>query len=181
MGKVRQTKMKQALVIVDYQKDFVSGSLGFDGAELLDEKIAARIEEALRSGTDVIYTLDTHDAGYPRTQEGRKLPVPHCIEGTGGHEIYGRTASYLPQAVACIRKPVFGSWELGEFVRARRYGVIELCGLVSHICVLSNAVVCRSALPEAEIRVRADCTGSGSPALHEAALAVMRSLQVDVI
>lgn len=173
--------MKQALIIVDYQTDFVSGSLGFDGAELLDEKIVARIEQALQSGTDLIYTLDTHDAGYAETQEGRKLPIPHCIAGTDGHAVYGKTASYLPRASACIHKSVFGSWELGELLRERRYDAIELCGLVSDICIISNAVICRSALPEAEITVRADCTGSGCAALYEASLVVMRSMQVNVI
>lgn len=173
--------MKKALIIVDYQNDFVNGSLGFDSADALDEKICERIEEALSSGADLIYTLDTHEADYMDTQEGKKLPVPHCIRGTDGHKVYGKAAGYLDKAEAVIEKPVFGSWELGELMREKKYDEIELCGLVSNICVISNAVICRSTLPEAEIIVHRDCTGSGFPELNEASLAVMASMQVQII
>lgn len=173
--------MKKALIVVDYQNDFVNGSLGFETAYMLDAKICERIEEALSSGADVIYTLDTHSEDYMQTREGSNLPIPHCIDGSDGHKVFGNTASYLDKAAAVIKKPVFGSWELGEFVRSKGYDAIELCGLVSNICVISNAVICRSALPECEISVHRDCTGSGFADLNEAALSVMASMQVKII
>jgi len=173
--------MKKALIIIDYQNDFVTGTLGFSSAAALDAKIIARLENAVDNGIDIIYTLDTHGADYGETQEGRKLPVPHCIDGTNGHKVYGKTASYLDRAVAIFKKQTFGSWELGEFVRERGYDEVELCGLVSHICVISNAVICRSASPECGIVIRKNCVGSVFENVTQAAFDVMETLQVTLI
>lgn len=170
--------MKKILVVVDYQNDFVNGSLGFPGAELLDEAICKKISEY--NDSEVVYTLDTHGEGYMDTLEGRNLPEPHCIKGTDGHKNYGQTSEKLAGA-RCFEKSSFGSLELGEYLKAGGYDRVELCGLVSNICVLSNAVIARAALPNAEIVVDHQCTASSDPALNDAALAVLKGIQVTVL
>ena len=172
--------MKRLLIVVDYQKDFVDGALGFPGAEALDEPIAEKIAAYRAAGDDVAFTLDTHGPGYAGTQEGKKLPVPHCIKGEPGWMLYGRTAGLLQSGDPVFEKPSFPSLDLGEWLSGRDYGAVELCGLVSYICVLSNAVVVKAALPEAEVSVDARCTGGPDPALHKKALDLLETLQVTV-
>ena len=172
--------MKKLLVVVDYQNDFVNGSLGFPGAEALEETICEKIRAYQKAGNDVVCTLDTHGEDYSETQEGHKLPIPHCLRGTQGWELYGKTAELLKDCRK-FEKPVFGSAGLFEFLRQTPYSSIELCGLVSNICVISNAVLARTAQPEAEIVVDAACTASNDPALNEAVLRVLEGLQVTVL
>ncbi len=173
--------MNRLLIVVDYQKDFVDGSLGFPGAEKLDGPIAARIREYRANGDDVVFTLDTHGPDYPGTQEGRRLPVPHCIRDTDGWKLYGAVAGAAREEDVRFCKPTFPSLELGQWLKERSYTQVELCGLVSNICVLSNAVIAKAALPEAEILVDAGLTASGDPALHEKALDVLEGIQVTVL
>lgn len=172
--------MARLLIVVDFQKDFVDGALGFAAAAALDAKIAARVREYQAAGDMVVYTLDTHGADYLQTQEGRELPVAHCLRGEAGWELYGETAGLL---AACrgFEKPTFGSEALFDWLRGEEFASIELCGLVSNICVLSNAVLAKCAQPEAEIIVDAELTDSFDPALQAAALAVLAGLQVRVI
>ena len=172
--------MKKLLVVVDYQNDFVNGSLGFPGAEALEETICEKIRAYQKAGNDVVCTLDTHGEDYSETQEGHKLPIPHCLRDTQGWELYGKTAELLKDCRK-FEKPVFGSAGLFEFLRETPYSSIELCGLVSNICVISNAVLARTAQPEAEIVVDAACTASNDPALNEAVLRVLEGLQVTVL
>lgn len=172
--------MKKLLVVVDYQKDFVDGSLGFSGAELLDAPIAAKIAAYHAAGDDVVFTFDTHTPDYLSTQEGRKLPAVHCVRGSEGWELYGETAKAACENDLRFEKPTFPSLALGEWLKGQDYGRIELVGLVSNICVLSNAVIAKAALPEAEIVVDAACTASFDPALHEKCLDVLAGLQVTV-
>lgn len=172
--------MKKLLIVVDYQNDFVNGSLGFSGADALEGPICEKIRAYQAAGDDVVYTLDTHGEDYDQTQEGRKLPIAHCVRGTQGWQLYGETAELL-KGCRKFEKPVFGSAELFDFLRKTPYSSIELCGLVSNICVVSNAVLARTAQPEAEIVVDAACTGSGDSALHEAVLNVLAGLQVTVL
>lgn len=172
--------MKKLLVVVDYQKDFVDGSLGFSGAELLDAPIAAKIAAYHAAGDDVVFTFDTHAPGYLNTQEGRRLPAVHCVRGSEGWELYGETAKAACENDLRFEKPTFPSLALGEWLKGQDYGRIELVGLVSNICVLSNAVIAKAALPEAEIVVDAACTASFDPALHEKCLDVLAGLQVTV-
>ena len=172
--------MKKLLVVVDYQKDFVDGSLGFSGAALLDAPIAAKIAAYHAAGDDVVFTFDTHTPDYLSTQEGRKLPAVHCVRGSEGWELYGETAKAACENDLRFEKPTFPSLALGEWLKGQDYGQIELVGLVSNICVLSNAVIAKAALPEAEIVVDAACTASFDPALHEKCLDVLAGLQVTV-
>jgi nicotinamidase-related amidase len=168
------------LIVVDYQNDFVSGSLGFPGAELLDSLIAEKIERYRADGDTVMFTFDTHGADYLKTQEGKCLAVPHCVEGTFGHDLYGETAKLLQEDDMRFCKGAFGSDELFEYLKATPFERIELVGLVSNICVISNAVLAKTAQPETPIVVDARCTASHDPKLHQAALDVMAGLQIRV-
>jgi nicotinamidase-related amidase len=169
--------MKKLLIVVDYQNDFVNGALGFPEAELLDEKICAKIDEY--ENDEIIYTLDTHFDNYSSTQEGKNLPVPHCIKGTNGHELYGKTKEKL-SGKRFFEKNTFPSLSLGEYLKTQEYSSIELVGLVSNICVLSNAVIAKAACPEAEIIVDSSLTAGADKELHQKALDVMHGLQITV-
>lgn len=171
---------KNLLVVVDYQKDFVDGALGFPGAEMLDSAIAAKIDAYHQAGDPVVFTYDTHRENYLNTQEGRKLPVAHCICGSGGWELYGRTAQAQEESDLCFQKPTFPSMELADYISEEDFETIELVGLVSHMCVLSNAVMAKAAAPEAEIIIDASCTASFDKTLHEKALDLMEALQMTV-
>ena len=171
--------MKRLLIVVDYQRDFVSGALGFDGAEKLEEDICARIEAYRTAGDEVVFTLDTHFENYLDTEEGRYLPIPHCIRGTDGWKLTDRVASLVEDS-PCFEKETFGSLKLAEYLKGKPYDEIELCGLVSNICVLSNAVLARAACPNAHIVVDASLTGSSDRKLHEQSLDVLAGIQVEV-
>lgn len=171
----------KCLIVVDYQVDFVSGSLGNADAAALDAGIAARIRLAREHGEDVIFTLDTHEENYLDTQEGKRLPVPHCIRGTAGHGLYGVVAGERRAEDAVFCKDTFGSRTLLTYLREKGYDAVELCGVVTNICVISNAVIAKAALPEANISVNAALCASNDPSLHRKALDVMASFQIDII
>lgn len=175
--------MNRYLFVIDYQKDFVDGALGFAGAEKLDEKIAAKIRQY--GPGKVLFTRDTHFENYLDTREGKNLPVLHCVKGTDGWQVYGETARALEEVGAkAIDKLVFGmdvSDPATAAVLPETADEIELVGLVSNICVVSNAVVLQSKYPEATILVDAACTDSFDKALHEKVLDVLSGFQVKVI
>lgn len=172
--------MKKCLIVVDYQNDFVTGSLGFPQAEALDSGIAEKITQYHQNGDDVLFTLDTHGDNYLKTQEGQLLPIAHCIENTGGHALYGKTATCRQAQDRCFCKSTFGSDTLFDYLRQTPYASIELVGVVSNICVLSNAVLAKTAQPETKILIDPACTASGDARLHQAALEVMRGLQIHI-
>ena len=175
--------MNRYLFVIDYQNDFVDGALGFPGAEKLDEKIAAKVR-AYGNG-HVLFTRDTHFETYLTTREGKNLPVEHCIKGSHGWQVYGQTAKALAEVEApAIDKLVFGmdvSDPATAAVLPQSADEIELVGLVSNICVVSNAVVLQSKYPEATIIVDAACTASFDKDLHEKVLDVLSGFQVKVI
>ncbi len=173
--------MKKLLLVIDYQNDFVSGTLGFPGAEALDRPIAEKIKAYRQAGDHIAFTMDTHDSDYSGTQEGRKLPVPHCFAETEGWQLYGETAEAARPEDIRFLKPTFPSLELANWISTQNYDHVELCGLVSYICVLSNAVMVKAALPEAEILVDARCTAGPDDALTGKALDMMECLHVTVI
>jgi nicotinamidase-related amidase len=173
--------MKRCLIVVDYQNDFVSGSLGFEGAELLDASIAEKIRKYRANGDTVVFTFDTHGEDYLKTQEGQNLPVRHCIEGTDGHRLYGETAKLMLPTDPCYDKHTFGSDALYAYLKETPFEHIELVGLVSNICVITNAILAKTAQPETPIIVDEDCTASHDPKLHEAAIAVMKGLQIRIV
>ena len=175
--------MQRYLFVIDYQNDFVDGALGFPGAEKLDEKIAAKVRAYGRD--HVLFTRDTHFENYLETREGKNLPVKHCIKGSFGWEVYGETAKALTEVEAkAIDKLVFGMDVTDPATAAvlpEAAHEIELVGLVSNICVVSNAVVLQSKYPEATITVDASCTDSFDKGLHEKVLDVLAGFQVKVI
>lgn len=184
------------LIVVDYQKDFVDGTLGFPGAKELDEKILTKIKEYEANGDKVIYTFDTHFDDYLETQEGRNLPIEHCISGTDGWELYGEVGKHYKKdlefnKVHSFTKYTFGSHHLTRVlqphdnvgVQLGYYNVesIELCGVVSYICVLSNAIIAKTANPEAEIIVDSELVAGPDQKLHNDCLNLMKNaLQITV-
>ena len=175
--------MNRYLFVIDYQNDFVDGALGFPGAEKLDSKIAAKVRSYGKG--NVFFTRDTHFENYLETREGKNLPVVHCIKGTPGWEVYGETAKALREVEAPgIDKLVFGMDVTDPATAAvlpEKADEIELVGLVSNICVVSNAVVLQSKYPEATILVDASCTDSFDKTLHSKVLDVLEGFQVKVI
>lgn len=169
------------LIVVDYQNDFVDGSLGFEGAELLDRKIAHKIRDYRSEGGEVVFTMDTHQEDYLGTLEGKRLPVEHCIEDTQGHRLYGFTAKERHSTDKVFYKDTFGSLELANYLKFKTYDSVELVGLVSNMCVLSNAVMVKSALPDTEVVINTAYTASPDTGLQEKAFDVMEGLQISVV
>ena len=174
--------MRRLLIVVDMQNDFVDGALGFEGADRIIPGIIDRISEYEKNEDEIVYTLDTHFEAYMDTQEGKNLPVPHCIKGSNGHELVPVLKDVLSGKKA-FEKPTFGSMELGKFIEnnAGDYSSIELCGLVSNICVVSNAVIAKAAAPEAEIIVDSALTASFDTKLGEEVFDILKGIQVTVI
>lgn len=183
--------MKRLLIVVDYQNDFVDGSLGFPGAEKLDELIVAKIKSYREAGDEVAFTFDTHHKDYLTTLEGKYLPVEHGIEGSAGWQLYGRVSKMVEDNDHVFVKSAFGSIELAQFLTRRQCAAndrglqpfisIELVGLVSNICVLSNAVIAKTACPNVPVIVDASCTDSFDKTLHKKCLDVMAGIQIEVI
>ena len=171
------------LFVIDYQKDFVDGALGFPGAEKLDTLIAARVREYGHG--KVWFTRDTHFEDYLTTREGRHLPAPHCIKGSDGWQNYGETAKALEEVGAIgIDKLTFGMDIADPAILSllpEKADRIEVCGLVSNICVVSNTVVLQSHYPNAQMVVDADLTASFAPDLHAKTLDVLSGLQVEIL
>lgn len=170
--------MKKCLIVVDYQNDFVSGSLGFEKAKTLELGIANKINSYHVNGDDVIFTLDTHYDDYMDSYEGKHLPVPHCIENTEGYKLYGSVADCVSGEDIVFRKTAFGSDALYEYLKTACYGSVELVGVVTNICVVANAVLAKTALPDADIIVDSALTASNDERLHNAALDTMEGMQI---
>lgn len=172
--------MKRLLVVVDFQNDFVCGSLGFEKAKELEKVILEKINEY--KNDDIIFTLDTHEDDYLNTIEGKHLPIKHCIKGTSGHEIYGKIKE-ISKNYPCIEKETFASKELLHFIENKSftYESIEICGLVSDICVISNAIIAKAASPKSKILVDSKATSSANLQMQEMAFKVMQNLHIEVI
>lgn len=176
------------------QKDFVNGALGTKEAQAIVPNIVKRIKEY--KPNEIVFTKDTHTESYPNTLEGQKLPVPHCIRDTEGWKIIPELSVYIKDNVPVIENPVvkekstFGSIDLYKLCSERDWNdpdiiyqcdEIELCGVCTDICVISNALLLRAHYPDTKIIVHANCCAGVTPELHEAALKVMESCQIDVI
>lgn len=172
--------MRKILVVIDMQNDFIDGSLGTKEAEAIVENVKAKIREY---GTEnVIATRDTHEVDYLETQEGKNLPVEHCIRGTDGWQIRSDIAELLADAVV-YDKPTFGSTALARDLAelaAREEIEIELIGLCTDICVASNALLLKAFMPEVRISVDPSCCAGVTPEAHEAALRTMQSCQIQM-
>lgn len=173
--------MKKILVVIDMQNDFIDGALGTAEAVEIVDKVVKKIRSY---PADCIYaTRDTHGEDYLETSEGRYLPVKHCIKNTMGWEIRKEVAQAMPQA-SVIDKPTFGSEELAQKLleESQKGGIeIELIGLCTDICVVTNALLLKTKLPETKIKVDASCCAGVTPESHEAALLTMKMCQVEVV
>ena len=172
--------MRKILLVIDMQNDFINGSLGTSEAEAIVDRVAEEIRKY--SAGDVIATRDTHTEDYLNTQEGRKLPVTHCVKGTSGWELHPQIADALKNAVV-VDKPTFGSRKLAEMLEklAELDELdITLVGLCTDICVVSNALLIKAFLPETPVRVLADCCAGVTPESHQAALDTMRMCQIEI-
>ena len=190
----------KVLIVVDMQKDFVDGSLGTPEAQAIVPLVAETIEQMADKDTVCIFTKDTHDDDYMDTQEGKNLPVPHCIRGTAGHSIVDEVF----EAYSCkdfkdpwevyplattnplrVEKPTFGSIELQDVLYTmdsmEPIEEITLMGLCTGICILSNAILAKATLPEVPVNVIADCCACVTPESHKIALEAMKLCQINII
>ena len=173
--------MQRLLVVVDYQNDFVDGALGFKGAEKIAPRIVELIKEFRANNDEVVFTYDTHDADYMNTNEGKYLPAPHCIEGTEGWQLHPSIRDLVGSSKVFIKHD-FGSKELGHYIEKGNYDEIYLCGLVSDICVFSNAIIAKSsASPYAKVKVVRDATSSFDLDMQEKAFDVLKHLHMEII
>ncbi len=173
--------MKKVLIVVDMQKDFVDGALGSAEAAAIVDNVVKKIESF---DGDIIVTYDTHHKNYMETQEGKNLPVPHCIKGTEGWELDPKVRAALEgREYRAIEKPTFGSVELAEYIK-EKYNPddieIELIGLCTDICVVSNALLLKANFLEAKVSVDASCCAGVTPDSHNAALLTMKMCQINV-
>ena len=166
--------MKKTLIVVDMQNDFIDMALGTAEAVAIVPVVKAKIQAYAQAGYEIIYTRDTHGENYLDTPEGKKLPVPHCIRGTKGWEI--AKGLYVP-GCKIIDKPNFGWPNWGE----ERLEDVEIIGLCTDICVVSNALIIKAAFPEATVKVDKSCCAGVTPATHEAALATMAMCQIEIV
>ena len=165
------------LIVVDMQKDFIDGALGTKEAQAIVPNVRKKIEEF---DGEVIFTRDTHHKDYLSTQEGRNLPVEHCIEGTAGWEIDKSLQPFCKGLV--VNKPTFGSMALAEEIWERGDAQeITLVGLCTDICVISNAMLLKAAMPEVPIIVDRACCAGVTPQSHENALEAMKMCQIEII
>lgn len=165
------------LIVVDMQNDFIDGALGTGEAVAIVENVKKKIAEYKRNAHRIIFTRDTHQSNYLQTSEGRKLPVEHCIENTTGWQIAdGIEDADCPH----IDKPNFG-WTGWDSIDMQDVEGIELVGLCTDICVVSNALILKATYPEIPIMVDASCCAGVTPESHEAALVTMKACQIDVV
>ena len=173
--------MKKLLLVIDMQNDFIDGALGTPEAEAIVDKVVEKMESYPTA--NIIATRDTHTPDYLHTQEGQKLPVEHCIQGTPGWQLHPAIAAALGEG-KIVYKHTFGSIDLMHQLAAenkREPLALELVGLCTDICVVSNALLLKAAMPEVEITVDAACCAGVTPESHRAALATMGQCQIVVV
>ena len=166
--------MKKTLIVVDMQNDFIDMALGTPEAVAIVPKVKAKIDSYIAKGDEVIFTRDTHFEDYLQTPEGKKLPVPHCIKGTKGWQI---ADGLYVEGCKIIDKPNFGwpNWKEEQLEE------VELIGLCTDICVVSNALIIKATFPNADVKVDSNCCAGVTVASHEAALKTMAMCQIDIL
>lgn len=171
--------MKKLLIVVDMQNDFIDGALGTKEAQAILPNVKKKIEKYRKASNDVIFTRDTHEENYLHSQEGKNLPVEHCIKNTNGWEI---SQELDTKNSVIIDKPTFGSVRLMSLITNNYHDAeFELVGLCTDICVISNAIMLKANLPEAKVSVDAACCAGVSPETHNNALEAMKMCQINII
>ena len=172
---------KNVLAVIDMQNDFIDGALGTKEAQAIVGNVAEYIKKSMSDGVEVVYTRDTHFDNYMDTQEGKNLPVPHCIKGTRGWEIRDELKALQNDDTRIFDKLTFGSVELAEYLKGM-VGLesVTLIGLCTDICVISNAMVIKANLPEVQINVVESCCAGVTPQSHKNAVEAMKMCQVAV-
>lgn len=163
----------KTLIVVDMQKDFVDGALGTSEAVAILDNVKAKIKEYIDNGDEVIFTRDTHHDNYMDTNEGKHLPVVHCIEGSDGWQIYD---GLYVEGCKIVDKPSFGYTGWTDF----NFEEVELIGLCTDICVVSNALILKALFPEIKVSVDSKCCAGVTVESHEAALKTMGMCQVEI-
>ncbi len=177
-AKERRLTDLKVLCVIDMQKDFIDGALGTKEAQAIVPAVVGKLEEYRKNGDKVIFTRDTHFKNYSETQEGKRLPISHCIKDTEGWQIDGRLEV---GDSAVVDKLSFGSLELGEMIaQGQTPEEIELVGLCTDICVISNAMILKARLPEVKISVDSACCAGVTPESHRNALESMKMCQIDI-
>lgn len=177
-------KMSKLLIVVDMQNDFITGSLGTKEAEKIVDGVVNKIRAYKDSGENIVYTRDTHEENYLETREGENLPVVHCIKGTWGWELQREIEKTRDGREKVFDKGTFGSTALGEYVaqafKADNELEVELVGLCTDICVISNALLIKAYCPEVNMSVDASCCAGVTVESHKNALAAMKMCQVRI-
>lgn len=169
---------KNVLVVVDMQKDFIDGALGTKEAVAIVDKVAGLVRGF---EGEVVFTRDTHHENYLQTQEGKKLPVVHCIEGTDGWKLDKKLEALRLDDRKVFDKPTFGSMELAAYLQTlKALESVTLVGLCTDICVISNALLIKAALPEVAVSVVESCCAGVTPESHQNALAAMKMCQIEI-
>ena len=167
----------KVLCVIDMQNDFIDGALGSAEAVAIVDNVKRKIELYRENGDTVIFTRDTHTEDYMNTQEGKNLPVPHCIKGSFGWEISKKLDTASDKI---IDKPTFGSFELTDYIASLTdVEEIELVGLCTDICVISNAMLLKAKLTETPIKVDSSCCAGVTPESHQNALSSMKMCQIN--
>ena len=166
--------MKKTLLVIDMQNDFIDMALGTKEAVAIVPAVKAKIAAYKKAGDEIIYTRDTHEENYLQSAEGQKLPVPHCIRNTKGWEI---ADGLYTEGAKIIDKPNFGwpHWDREDLES------VEIIGLCTDICVVSNALIIKATFPDIPVTVDSRCCAGVTPESHEAALLTMKMCQIDVI
>ncbi len=174
----------KVFIVIDMQNDFISGALGNPETLAAVAPMTEKVKEKIAEGIEILYTLDTHFENYADTQEGRNLPVPHCIKGTEGHRLIPELMEIINDESRAVEKTTFGSNELPQRIMDICGGVpdeIELAGVCTDICVISNAMILKAFFPETEIIVNSRCCAGVTPESHNRALETMKMCQITVI
>lgn len=172
--------MAKALIVIDMQNDFVTGPLGTQEARDMLPRLVKKLEDIVAEGAvDLIFTQDTHADNYLDTQEGKNLPIPHCIKKTDGWLIVPELQKFTARAKAVIEKKTFGSTRLPSLIKP--YEVVEFAGVCTDICVVSNALLIKAFYPEQRVQIDAACCAGSTPEAHQKALDVMRGCQCKII
>lgn len=168
---------KKVLLVIDMQNDFIDGALGTQEAVAIVDNVNEKIAAYRQSGGKVVFTRDTHFEDYLETLEGKNLPVKHCIKGTNGWEITSRIDTANDKI---INKRTFGSLELADYVETLCVDTIEIVGLCTDICVISNAMILKAKFPEMAIKVDSSCCAGVTPESHSNALEAMKMCQIEI-